>query len=301
MVRAAAFRYDMVMRKTWVAVAAVGLFFAVEIGLRISGAVDFPLYDADSEIGYIPKANQSGSFLRRNDWQFNERHMGVPRPYQPGGVLLVGDSVVLGGNSYRDQERLGPLLQQALGKPVWPVSAGSWALRNELAYLRRNPDVVSGAEQIVFVLNDADFDQASSWSCEYTHPRSSPWVATYYIARKALCPACGSASTEMQVPSGDWRLELKAFLASPQVKAKTITFFLHPRLEQLSNSRKLHDLTRFSDALRQVGAVHVFNIGDDARWKSEFYKDAIHVTANGNAVMARIIKARILSAIGGFS
>ncbi len=60
---------------------------------------------------------------------------------------------------------------------LWPISAGSWALRNELAYLRVNPDVVTQIDALVFVFNSGDFAEASSWKCELTHPRTKPNLA----------------------------------------------------------------------------------------------------------------------------
>ena len=46
-----------------------------ELLVRSLGMVDFPLYEANALIGYIPAANQKGSFLNSHDWQFNEKHM----------------------------------------------------------------------------------------------------------------------------------------------------------------------------------------------------------------------------------
>ena len=47
-----------------------------EAGLRLAGVIDFPVYDTDEVIGYIPAPNQRGEFLNRNRWQINERSMG---------------------------------------------------------------------------------------------------------------------------------------------------------------------------------------------------------------------------------
>ena len=76
-----------------------------------------------------------------HDWQFNEKHMGAGAFVTSAkpDVLLVGDSIVLGGNPLSEVERLGPQLAKVASQSVWPISAGSWALRNELAYLRANP------------------------------------------------------------------------------------------------------------------------------------------------------------------
>lgn len=99
----------------WLLLVVTALL-AAEGGVRALGMVDFPLYEANARIGYIPAANQQGSFLNKNDWEFNALHMGAPA-FTPGpalDVLLVGDSVVYGGNGYRQPDRLGPALQAQL-------------------------------------------------------------------------------------------------------------------------------------------------------------------------------------------
>src|SRR5262249_11242049 len=104
----------------------------VEIGARVSGIGDFPLYIQDAEIGFIAAPNQSGAFLRKNDWMFNEYSMasGAYLPSNEDNTLLIGDSIVQGGNPLAQREKLGPQLERLLGYPVWPVGVGGWALLN---------------------------------------------------------------------------------------------------------------------------------------------------------------------------
>ena len=71
------------------------------------------------------------------------------------------------------------------GAQVWPISAGSWTLRNALAYMRLNPQVPASVRRIVFVHNKGDFgNTASSWACELTHPRTRPTVALWFLVNK---------------------------------------------------------------------------------------------------------------------
>jgi len=52
------------MKKLLTAVVLLfALAFLVEFGLRATAVADFPLYDADNTIGYIPKTSQRGVFL----------------------------------------------------------------------------------------------------------------------------------------------------------------------------------------------------------------------------------------------
>lgn len=276
---------------------AIGLMLCltlIEIAIRLSGIVDFPLYDANNKIGYIPKPNQSGSFLRSHDWQFNSLSMGAPefKPTASVDVLLIGDSVVLGGNPYRQADRLGPQLQKISGENVWPISAGSWALRNELHYLNSHLTVVSSIDQLIFVLNSADFEEASSWSCEETHPRSHPVYATAYVIKKYLYnwSPCKATPVDLKVPSGDWKAELKEFLQNNPTIGKKVSFFLYPdKAEATNETLRAQKLEDYATELAVSGAEEIFSVGRDPRWNELFYRDGIHPTEKGTEVLAHII------------
>ena len=279
-----------------VAAALLALPLLVEGGLRATSIGDFPLYDANSEIGYIPKPSQAGSFLWRSDWQFNAKHMGAAEfmPDPKVDTLLVGDSIVLGGNTYRRQERLGPRLSEAVGHPVWPISAGSWALRNELAYLRLHPEVARGVAGFVFVLNSGDFGEPSSWSCEQTHPRMRPAVLSVYLFQKYVYnwAPCGTVPQALKMPPGDWKNDLRAFATSDPAQGKPISFILYPDQAESKDARLLRARLEVHGAelLAQAGpAASVYSVGRDLRWRSDFYKDDIHPTPDGMKVLADII------------
>ncbi len=268
----------------------------IEIGIRISGVIDFPLYDANNRIGYIPKPNQSGSFLRTHDWQFNSLSMGAPE-FKPNDTLvdtlLIGDSVVLGGNPYKQADRLGPQLQKIRGGNVWPISAGSWGLRNELIYLNLHPDVVAAVDELIFVLNSGDFAEASSWACEETHPRSYPIYATGYVIKKYIYnwSSCGIAPADLKVPLGDWKSELKKLLQSKLIKNKKVSFFLYPDKNEFTNEALLLErLESHAIELVNSGANKVYSVSRDQRWTGKLlYKDGIHPSVYGTEVLARII------------
>ena len=279
-----------------IAIAIPILLIAVELGIRATKITDFPLYDANSEIGYIPKPSQSGSFLHSHSWEFNSLSMGSG-PFKPSeavDTLLVGDSVVLGGNPYRQEERLGPRLQVEIQNAVWPISAGSWSLRNELIYLKQHPDVVKNIDNFIFVLNSEDFDQASSWSCNATHPRSSPTIATAYVFQKYIYNwnQCGEPLKEFKVEPGDWKKEVTDFLAEKAIEGKSVTFFLYPnKNEQLGNSPVASALEKYATDLlsSQNSSVKVFSVSRDPRWSVGFYRDSIHPTPEGTKVLASIL------------
>ncbi|WP_262964955.1 hypothetical protein [Methylobacter psychrophilus] len=266
------------------------IFVGGELLARYIGVVDFPLYDANPVIGYIPTANQNGRFLNSHEWQFNEKHMGASifvTNAEPD-VLLVGDSIVLGGNPLTQADRLGPKLQKVTSYSIWPISAGSWALRNELAYLRANPDVLKQMDAIVFVFNSGDFGDASSWKCELTHPRNKPTLALWYLFNKYVYSfyPCAVVPDDLQVPAGDVWLELAEFLKSTKLKP---LYIIYPDKPESLNAELRHShFAPYLAKLSAMGGRYVL-VADDKRWSANYYRDGIHPSAEGNHVLAEII------------
>ena len=180
------------IRRRAIACSAItAALLVAELVLRAAGVVDVPLYDADPRIGYIPRASQSGAFLRQNHWQVNEKSQGSP-PWQPNrrtDALLLGDSIVWGGNRLDQPQKLGPALQRALpDTDVWSAAAGSWGVPNEVEYLDRFADVVQASEVVVWVINTGDLNARSQWASELTHPRQHPTSALLYVLQKYGLP-----------------------------------------------------------------------------------------------------------------
>lgn len=270
------------------------ILVCAEFSARLLGVLDFPIYVANSQIGYIPAVSQSGVFLNKNAWRFNELHMGADTfvPSAAGNVLLIGDSLVLGGNPYREPDRLGPQLQSVLPPSVrtWPISAGSWALRNELAWLRANPHVVQQSSALVWVVNSGDFAEASSWSCELSHPTRKPLFALGYLFEKyvyTFSPCNGTVPADLQVPPGDLRDELQKFLAG--YGHKVLFVWYADKSQQVDLAQRQVAQASQLNVLKEAGAVHVITVADDFRWSENLYRDGIHPTSEGNRVLALII------------
>lgn len=274
--------------------ALASLLLLGELGVRLAGVVDVPLFVVDAKVGYLPAPSQQGSFMRRNGWAFNELSMGTPRPFKPGpqrDILLVGDSVVYGGPHYRDNERLGPLLEQAVpGSRVWPLAAGSWATRNELAWLRAHPEVVRQVDDIVFVTTSGDFtNEAATWHCESNNPTHRPWSALWYLAvKKWQLERCDQILPEHQVPSGNTREELAAWLAAPELKDKRLIFVLYPFKEPFEKIGVKANQAEFI-FLKSLTDWIIIDLAAETGWRTSLYKDDAHPTAQGNAALAVFI------------
>lgn len=287
------------IKKTIFAFIGLGLLtVAIEVCIRATGATEFPLYYADNEVGYIPAPGQSGAFLNRNSWHFNDKSMGTARPFAehgPRDVLLIGDSIVLGGNTMDQSVKLGPVLSELQGRMHWPISAGSWALLNEIRYLQHHPEVVSQFNEFEFIVNSEDFGQASSWACETTHPRNRPSFALVYLIQKYLIKLepCGIPPDHLMVSPGDWQEELRTVLNTSVIRGKRVTIWLYPTLNETKDvrlriSRLESNTLSLSNAMTGV-SYHIYSLARHPRWREVEYADDIHPSAKGIKTMAEIM------------
>lgn len=278
--------------RRWQFVLAVVVLLMVgagvaEVAARCLGVDDFPVYDADPALGYVPAANQNGAFLNRNRWAFNDRHMGTARPFAPGksDILLVGDSIVYGGNMVDQPDKLGPSLEQATGCKVWPLAAGSWALLNELAAIRQQPDVTR-LGTIIFVLNSGDFGKASVWRNPYSHPRNRPRLSSVFAVHKKFFPVRENVkSAPSKMAAAQWRRELSKLSSTYTGKMVFVRF---PNREELAAQAD-----RFPAEVIEPAKGASINPMDDGRWGPELYRDDIHPSAEGNRVLAGIIADQV--------
>lgn len=278
------------------AAAILVLLLLAEVGLRWAGVINFPVYSTDDQIGYIAAPQQSGAFLRKNRWELNAQSMGTGA-WAPNGdkdVLLLGDSLVWGGNPLDQPQKLGPQLESQLaGWRVWPASAGSWAVLNEITYLHRHPDVVAQADQLVWILNTGDFGNRTQWSSESTHPKTIPVSALGYVVQKYVVPrifASGPKEVEA-VPPSIHLDSVNAFKDELQkLHGRKILVVLYPDRKELAAESPLY--VDFKKAM--VGAMgdccQLVELRSQPGWNASLYRDEIHPTAEGNQVLAGILR-----------
>ena len=241
--------------------------------------MNFPLYNADSVVGYWPKPNQQGILFGTHDWIFNDRSMGLRENFSGSGkfdLLIVGDSVVYGGNPFRQQDKLAPIIARETDWSVWPLSAGGWALQNELSFLDRNADAVQQADAIVFVLNSGDFEGPASWKSEIAHPRSYPQSYLWYAIQKCCFALDLKPPSGLRVADRDVLLMWRKFGASHKLPIVVIAY---PSLVQE------HDDCRWvPKEFRSIGVWYCYRDLDPQA--AQYYRDGIHPSVSGNARLA---------------
>lgn len=282
----------------------VGLLAIAETGVRLSGLTDFPVYTVSNDIGYIPQANQTGTFLNKNSWVFNDRSMGVESNWSPtakSNIIVIGNSIVMGGNPYDQKDKIGPLLQVGIGDryAVWPIAAGGWTNVNETAYLEKNPDVVKAANFFIWEYMSGGLSQLSQWRGDYVFPKTKPTLATWYVFRRYVLPRFMKLNMNELPPTGALNADnLQKFessiseLAAATGKKIPGLLFFYPTKEQFLATKTGVEYLPERQELERISAKYGVVVVDVARrpeWNESLYREGTHPTVEGNVVLTRIL------------
>lgn len=293
-------------------IVAACLLIGLELTVRLSGMVDFPIYDTDDGISYIAKPSQSGTFLNKNPWVFNDRSMGTEQNWNPVGkfnLLLIGNSIVMGGNPYKQADKLGPLIEKNLGKSitVWPIAAGGWTNVNEAIYLERHPEVVKENNFFVWEYMEGGFSQLSPDRGQYVFPSSKPIWAGWYLFRRYVLPRFFDFNMSELPPTGVVQqtnlqqfVRLIAQLSAANGKNVPGIIFLYPTKAQYLNAQRGIDYVPDRPALTRIAAEYHLEIVDVASspdWNAGLYREGTHPTVEGNQVLAKILTSKITNAL----
>jgi hypothetical protein len=291
-----------------VALAFAALVALTELGVRVAGLVDFPTYLRDDYFGYVPRPGQSGRFLTTNAWSFNDRSMGVAEPWRPKpdrtDILLIGNSIVLGGNPYDQKNKLGPLIQSRLNATcsVWPVAAGGWSTVNEFRFLERRPDVAAGSDFFIWEVMAHQMGGAASWQRETMHPTEHPSWATAYVVRKALGERFPSAARFVLRAPEDAAPQYMQFeqtiarLVGNGQRRPAGLIFLYPDQRQLAAARRGEAWLPERDEVTRIAKAHglaVVDLAEDPRWTETMYRDGVHPTREGNITLSSILEEAV--------
>lgn len=138
-----------------------GLFLGIELASRYYGLNSYPLFEESKEFEYIHQPNQDVK-IYRNHFTTNEYSMRSAPVSKEDTlvVLLIGDSVINGGNLVAQEDLASTLLENKLTKAlnkkvrVLNISSYTWGPDNVYAYLKKYGTF--GADLIVMVNNSGD-------------------------------------------------------------------------------------------------------------------------------------------------
>jgi hypothetical protein len=294
----------------WLIVAVVFLV-CVEISVRAAGLVDFPIYEISSDIKYIPKPNQSGAFLNTNDWYFNNLSMPIKRDFTPDlrpNILLIGNSIVMGGNPYKQNDKLTPQLQRLVGvePAIWPAAAGGWTQVNEIAYLNKNPEIGRNADYVAWEYMAGGLSDPTPWPGNYVFPSSRPILASWYVFRRFLLPKLRFSQTatyEVPTTGPATKENIDKFDAAIGILQHDLKkpglIWLYPTVPQLEIAKgggewlsERHDI----ETIAERHGMKILDIATAPEWNSSLYRDdGVHPTVEGNRILAAILAKRLVA------
>jgi hypothetical protein len=284
----------------------------VEVGVRLSGLTDFPAYAVDAGIGYIARPDQSGRFLDKNAWVFNDKSMPTAEPWAPEGhfnVMLIGNSVIMGGNPLDQKDKLAPQMSKDLGShyAIWPLAIGGWTNVNEMVYLQRNPEVVKATNFFIWEYMPGGLSGLSEWRGDTVFPRQRPLWATGYLFRKYVLPKFVAMNTSELPPKGTLESNHQADFDAWVAQLRKISglphpglVFLYPEKKDLIASRHGVEWLPERKALEEICAkygLELIDVAKDPAWTESLYRDGTHPSPQGNVVLARILSAATLETL----
>ncbi|MGH6834862.1 MAG: SGNH/GDSL hydrolase family protein [Methylocella sp.] len=276
------------------------LLIALEIYLRYAGYGSYPIYDLDNDVQYIPAANQHGMFRNRYTWFFNNRHMGNIANWSPEihpNLLLIGNSIVLGSNTFNPEDKLGPLLEKDLGGryTVWSVAAGGWTNINAMVYLDRNADVLHNADAVIIEYMEDHLIVPAVWPGYYICPDHKPWILTGYIFSRSVRHRLIQAgflhfdSPPTGMPDAAQLQRFKELVMSV-AKEHKIVIFTYPTLKNLQNKSAWLELISPIARVCRTTMAKCVDIAQEPAWNESAYtSDGIHPTFEGNKILASVL------------
>lgn len=304
--------------KYWIPGSVVGIFIFTELTLRLAFGLGSPvLVQADPNIGYRFQPNQKlfrfGKHIQYN--QYSQRSEPISPQKPPGTlrILMVGDSVLNGGNPTDQSQIVTELFKAKLSASghraeVLNASAGSWGIGNQLAYLRKfgtfNADVV------ILQIGTHDLTQPTSTSDVVGHHPSYPvhppllamqeaWVR-YLWPNLASSLGLNFSIGELPPPtSSNPDQQFKQNMESLKqmvklVRAKKIPVFVlyTPNSDDLIPKTKVPPYKY--EFLRMLKILRVPIIDTQTAWSSlppttveTYFRDWVHLNVPGHEAIAR--------------
>jgi GDSL-like Lipase/Acylhydrolase family len=281
--------------------AATLLILTVEIvGRHLFGLGDPPLATSDPNVEYLPVASRT--FHRfGNTIHINAYHMRAPEfpPSRTGvneyRILLIGDSIIYGGNRLDQSqiigEQLTTKLAQRINRPVivGSAAASSWGPRNMLAYLERFG--VFDAQVAILTLSAHNLNERPYLQDDTgPYPKTTPWSVTHEILRYVwqhllYADQRSAPASTKSLKAIDCVRMIVVFLRDHGVEP---VILIHPARDGLSpypsgNLAVIDDLARSM----KVNTIYLADVFRSAINSNEDpYIDGIHPSVSGAALIA---------------
>lgn len=307
--------------KYWIPGCTVAVLIVVELVLRLALGLGSPvLFQADADIGYRYRPNQTvfrfGKTIKYNEYSQRSQPVTTPKPQDTLRILLIGDSIINGGTLTDQTQTISALFEARLATKKQPVevlnaSAGSWAIGNQLAYLRKFG--LFESEVVISQIGTDDLAQPTSTSDRVGHDPSYPdrppllaiqeALTRYILPRLAKLLPLNSPSPNVSRPSAqelDQQFQqnlqnLNALVTWVRTQKRPIFVLFTPNQNNLVP--RFNVPTYKPEFLQLLNSLQVNVIDAHQAWSTlpkktveTFYQsDGIHLTVAGNQAIADLL------------
>ncbi|MBX2862626.1 MAG: SGNH/GDSL hydrolase family protein [Leptolyngbyaceae cyanobacterium MAG.088] len=297
----------------------VGVLLA-ELTLKLLfGFGNPPLYIADETIGYLLAPNQRvrrfGNLIAINQYSMRADAIETSRPPTTLRVFLIGDSIV-NGNWWTDQSAtLSTLLEKTLlqhdsiqSAEVLNASANSWGPRNELAYLQKFGIFESQIVMLVINTDDLFGVQPNSLQVgkDRSYPDKKPLFAILELSNRLKKQPSIPGLKEIQNEKGD-RIG-KNLTAIADIKHHVhahggfLLLAMTPLKREVANGPRDYEIVarkRVNEFVtqQQIPYIDFLQPFQDRAAADSLYRDHIHLSPSGNALVTEDLQALILKSL----
>jgi lysophospholipase L1-like esterase len=304
--------------KYWIPSSVLAVFIGLEVILRVAFGLGNPvLVQADSYTGYRFQPNQKllrfGKQVQYNQYSQRSEPITIKKPPTTLRILMIGDSVLNGGNRIDQDQTITELFAAKLSASghsaeVLNASAGSWGIGNILGYLRQFGTF--NADAVILQIGTHDLTQPTSTSDVVgnhpafpTHP---PLLATQDAWTRYIWPhIVGSlgyippepdfASSPVSFnPDQEFQQnmqQLKEIITLVRGKNIPVFVLFTPNLDDLLP--KFNQPNYKSEFFRLLKSLQVPIIDTHTTWSTlspttveTYFRDYVHLTVQGNQAIA---------------
>ena len=275
--------------------ALVVLLVAAEIAFRLT-AGERLLYRADPAMEYAPQPDQSvvqrGVSFETNAWGMRSPAVLRDKPEGAFRVLVLGDSVVFGHTNINQADlattRLSTLeLGDGRKIETLNISAPSWGPGNLLAWLETNSLLGADAVAVVLSSHDLDDDRTFAPPNRAIYPQRQPLFAMGDWVMRQISGDRENTSADPR-SAGDARRSLPALFQQASNAPAGACLVLHSTVDELFSLTPSTEIGELRETAVAAGLdiVHARDLID-----SSSYVDGIHLSAEGQANLAKVLMA----------
>lgn len=276
----------------------------VEMIGRYCGLNDYPLFQSSKEFEYIQTPNQN-RYIYRNHFTTNEYSMRSKTIDFKDSlvVLLIGDSILYGGNIIDDDELASTILENNLSRQfekkirVLNISCKSWGPENNYQYLKKNG--VFNADLIIYIANSGDaydhitHQEVVGISEEY--PKENFKLALFKLFTKStslIQSYLNKSNTKLNQTRNEMFDEGFQHLNSLSKASNIpIVVYLHPDIKEVLGGKYNESGIEIIKFCKENSIPLIKEL--DYKMSKELYDDDVHYNVLGQKFMSNILFSKI--------